>query len=132
MSEPSIFTKIINGEIPCHKVYEDDKTIAFLDINPIQPGHTLVVPKVQVERFEDLDDETTAALMKTVRRVMHKVIHELDVKQACLKVEGFRVPHTHVHVVPCNSEEDMQRVVDYSVDPNHDQLADIAATLRFS
>lgn len=65
----SIFTKIIKGEIPCHKVYEDDKTLAFLDIHPVTPGHTLVIPKIQIDEFQDLPTEDYRALMDTVQKV---------------------------------------------------------------
>ena len=70
--EPSIFTKIIRGEIPCHKIYEDDKTIAFLDIHPQMPGHTLVVPKKQVASMQNLSDEDYNALMAAVKKVMQR------------------------------------------------------------
>lgn len=95
----SIFTKIINGEIPSYKIYEDDKTYAFLDISPEAKGHTLVVPKVEVEKVYDLDDEDYHALFATVKKVA-KRIEEVTGHRAVLKVFGIDVPHAHVHVMP--------------------------------
>lgn len=103
---PSIFTQIIDGDIPCYKIYEDEKTIAFLDINPIQPGHTLVVPKAQVDHLEDLGEEDYAALMKTMKLLMLHIRDELQVERVCVKVFGFDVPHAHIHLVPCDTSED--------------------------
>lgn len=131
--EPSIFTRIINGEIPCHKIYEDDKTIAFLDIHPAVPGHTLVVPKVQVDRLEDLSDADYTALMAAVKKVMQRVVRVYgDDYRACLKLEGFDVPHAHVHVIPCRTVTDFWTKQRMDVDPDHAVLADIAKRLAFS
>ena len=100
--QPSIFTKIINRDIPASIIYEDAKTIAFLDIHPIRPGHVLVIPKTQVDHFDDLSPEDYQAVFETVQKVAKQVKKVLGVKRACLRVEGFDVPHAHVHVIPCN------------------------------
>ncbi len=100
--EDSIFTKIIKGEIPASKVYEDDRTIAFLTIQPKQPGHTLVVPKKQVEFLWDLDDETYDAVMATAKKVALRMREVLDVRYIGEIVMGTDVPHVHVHLVPFN------------------------------
>ena len=95
----SIFTKIINGEIPCYKIYEDDKTLAFLDIHPETPGHTLVIPKNEVDKIYDLPDEDFRALMATVKKLsthMEKVLGQ----RTLWKVVGTDVPHAHVHLEP--------------------------------
>ena len=95
----SIFTKIINGEIPCYKIYEDEKTMAFLDINPETKGHTLVIPKAEVEKVYDLEPEDFDALMHTVKKLsihMEKVLG----KRIVWKVVGTDVPHAHVHLMP--------------------------------
>ena len=95
----SIFTKIINGEIPCYKIYEDDKTFAFFDINPETPGHTLVVPKNEVDKIYELPDEDYQALMATVKKLsahMEKILG----KRTLWKVIGTDVPHAHVHLMP--------------------------------
>lgn len=102
----SIFTKIIDREIPAYIIYEDEYTIAFLDINPIQEGHTIVVPKVEVDHLEDLEDEYYDAVMATVRKLALLMRDELQAERICLKVEGFEVPHAHVHLVPCDTEAD--------------------------
>lgn len=99
----SVFTKIIRGEIPCYKIYEDEKTLAFLDISPEVSGHTLVVPKVEVDRIYDLEDEDYRALMATVKKLAR---HYEDVtgKRTILKVIGVDVPHVHVHLLPFDPE----------------------------
>lgn len=99
MNEESVFSKIIRGDIPSHKVYEDEQTYAFLDINPLSDGHVLVVPKKQVDKIYDLDDDTYQALFATVKKVAKRINEVLDVR-AGLVVEGLEVPHAHVHVVP--------------------------------
>lgn len=104
--EPSIFTKIINGDIPSHKIYEDDKTFAFLDIHPARPGHTLVVPKRQIDRLEDLPGEDYQALMATAHKLMKHIGDTLGVDRVCLQVMGFDVPHAHIHLLPCNNAAD--------------------------
>ncbi|MBQ2623279.1 HIT domain-containing protein [Candidatus Saccharibacteria bacterium] len=96
---PSVFTKIINGEIPCYKIYEDEKTFAFLDINPETKGHTLVVPKNEVDKIYELPDEDYRALMDTVKKLsvnMEKVLGT----RTLWKVIGTDVPHAHVHLLP--------------------------------
>src|ERR1041385_8079567 len=89
----SIFTKIIKGEVPSHKIYEDNKTYAFLDIHPKTPGHTLVVPKKQIDQFQDLPDEDYTALMQTVKRVAKRLKEVLGADRVGLEVIGVDVPH---------------------------------------
>ena len=93
--EESVFTKIIRGDIPSYKVYEDELTYAFLDINPLSDGHVLVAPKKQVDKFYDLDDETYQALFATVKKVAQRIEQVLGVR-AGIVVEGLEVPHAHV------------------------------------
>lgn len=95
----SIFTKIIEGEIPSYKIYEDEKTLAFLDIHPETSGHTLVIPKVEVDKVYDLSDADYQALMTTVKKVAQNMEKVLG-KRVVLKVIGVDVPHAHVHVMP--------------------------------
>ncbi len=95
----SIFTKIINGEIPSYKIYEDEKTLAFLDINPEVKGHTLVVPKVEVDKIYELDDENWVALWATVKKVAQHM-EEVTGRRVVMKVVGTDVPHAHVHLTP--------------------------------
>lgn len=96
---PSIFTKIINGEIPCYKIYEDDKTFAFLDIHPETKGHTLVIPKQEVDKIYDLEDEDYQALMQTVKKLSKHMEEKLG-QRTLWKVVGTDVPHAHVHLMP--------------------------------
>ena len=95
----SVFTKIIRGEIPSYKVYEDDKTIAFLDIHPETKGHVLVVPKVEVDKIYDLSDEDYSALMTTVKK-LSKHMEDILGTRILWKVIGTDVPHAHVHLEP--------------------------------
>ena len=95
----SIFTKIINGEIPCYKIYEDDKTFAFLDINPETKGHTLVIPKTEVDKIYDLSDEDYTALMQTVKK-LSRHMEKVFKTRTLWKVIGTDVPHAHVHLMP--------------------------------
>ncbi|MBQ2659522.1 HIT domain-containing protein [Candidatus Saccharibacteria bacterium] len=95
----SIFTKIINGEIPSYKIYEDDKTIAFLDIHPETKGHVLVVPKKEVDKIYDLDDADYDALMHTVKKLSKHMEDKLGAR-ILWKVVGTDVPHAHVHIEP--------------------------------
>lgn len=130
-SKPSLFTKIINGEIPSYKVYEDDQTLAFLNIYPSVPGHVLVIPKVQVDHLDDLDEETYQAVMTTVRKVMKRVKEVLGTKRACVKIQGFDVPHAHVHVIGCDTPADFFQAEDHSQEPDHSALAAMAERLKF-
>lgn len=103
----SIFTRIINGEIPCYKVAEDEKYFAFLDINPLTKGHTLVVPKQEVDYIFDLDDQTLADMMVFAKRVAKRIGTKIECKRVAVVVLGLEVPHTHIHLVPINSENDV-------------------------
>lgn len=133
MQEPSIFTKIINGDIPCHKIFEDDKTIAFLDINPVATGHTLVIPKTQVEFIWDLSDEDYQALMTSVKRVGLHLRATLKAPYVGQLVVGTDVPHTHVHLVPFHHPDELKAIlVRDEREPDHEALAVLAAQLAFT
>ncbi len=127
--EDSIFTKIIKGEIPCHKLYEDAKTLAFLDIHPVQPGHTLVIPKLQVDKVYDLDDDTYQAVMKTTKRLMLQLDRILG-KRVGLKVVGIDVPHAHVQLIPFGDPAELYATQDMDTEPDHAALGDMANRLR--
>ena len=103
----TIFTKIINGEIPCYKIAEDENYFAFLDINPLTKGHTLVVPKIEDDYIFNLDEKTYAGLMLFAKRVAHAIEAAVPCKRVGVAVLGMAVPHVHVHLVPLNSEKDM-------------------------
>ena len=102
----TIFTKIINGEIPCYKVAEDENFLAFLDINPNAKGHTLCIPKVEVNKILDLDETTYMGLMAFSRKVGRAIEAVIDCKRVGLTVIGLEVPHVHVHLIPLNSMQD--------------------------
>ena len=103
----SIFSKIINGEIPSYKVAEDDHFFAFLDIRPLQKGHVLVVPKVEVDYIFDLDDTALSALMLFSKRVAKAIEASIPCERIGVAVIGLEVPHCHVHLAPINSIHDM-------------------------
>jgi histidine triad (HIT) family protein len=103
----SIFTRIIRGEIPCYKVAENDRAIAFLDIRPLTLGHTLVVSKTEVDSVFDLDDQDYSAVFDLVRNVAEAQKHEIPCNRVGISILGFEVPHAHVHVVPLRSEADL-------------------------
>ncbi len=103
----SIFTKIINGEIPCHKIAENDNFISFLDINPLKKGHALVIPKIEVDYIFDNKDETLAELMVFAKKVALAIEKEVECKRIGLVVVGLEVPHTHMHLVPMDQESDL-------------------------
>lgn len=128
----SIFTKIINGEIPSHKVYEDEHTYAFLDIHPIAKGHTLVVPKKQVEFLWDLDDETYQHVQATAKKVALHLRTVLGVPYVGVQVIGIDVPHAHVHLIPFTQPIEYHSHPSDTEDPDHTELAAIAAKVALS
>lgn len=128
----SIFTKIIKGEIPCHKLYEDDKTIAFLDIHPVADGHTLIVPKKQIEFVWDLPDGDYQAVMKTTKMVALRLREVLPFTFVSERIVGVDVPHAHVQLIPFNHSDELSRQQDMSSEPDHEALAKIAERLKIS
>ena len=127
--EDSIFSKIIRGDIPSHKIYEDDHVFAFLDIHPQVVGHVLVVPKVQVEFLWDLPDEDYQALTKAVKKIALHLRTVLRVPYVGEKVVGVDVPHTHIHLIPFSHVDEYNRIADMDKEPDHDGLAELAAQL---
>lgn len=103
----SLFTKIIKGEIPCYKVAEDANFIAFLDVNPNAKGHTLCVPKKEVDKLFDLEEEDYTALMQFSRKVAKAIEKTLPCKRVGMSVIGLEVPHVHVHLIPLNTMSEM-------------------------
>jgi len=127
----SIFTKIIKGEIPSHIIYEDEKTLAFLNIYPSVVGHTLVIPKVQVESLWDLGSDDYLAVMKTTQRVALRLREVLNVERVGEKVIGLDVPHAHVHLIPFTSSEEYY-AKETTEEPDHAALANLAERLRLN
>ncbi len=103
----TIFTRIIKGEIPCYKIAEDDNFLAFLDINPLAKGHTLVVPKKEVDYLFDLDDNLLAGLNVFAKKVAKAIDKVIDCKRVGVAVLGLEVPHAHVHLIPINGLYDI-------------------------
>ena len=103
----TLFTKIINGEIPCHKVHESNEFIAFLDIMPLKRGHTLVVPKIEVDYIFDMEDDILSRMIVFSKEVSKKLKASFDCNRIGVTVIGLEVPHAHIHLIPINSLEDM-------------------------
>jgi histidine triad (HIT) family protein len=125
----TLFTKIINREIPGHIVAEDERYIAFLDINPLVTGHTLVVPKKEVDYIFDLDDDTLAGLHLFCKRVAGAIRKSFPCDRVGIAVVGLEVPHTHVHLVPLNSIDDLN-FTRRKLNPSKDELAAAAEKIR--
>ena len=124
----SLFTRIIEGEIPCHKVYEDDRSLAFLDIRPLNPGHTLVIPKPEVDYLFDVDDELLQHLILVSKRVARAIDRAVTCERVGVIVAGLEVPHAHIHLVPINGIGD----IDFAraKEAENDALAATAERIR--
>ena len=104
----SIFTKIVNGEIPAYKVAEDDNFLAFLDVNPNAKGHTLCIPKKEINKIFDMDEQSYLDLMKFSYKVAHAIEKTIPCKRVGMSVVGLEVPHVHVHLIPLNEMDEMR------------------------
>ena len=104
----SIFTKIVNGEIPCFKIAEDDNFLAFLDVNPNAKGHTLCIPKKEIDKIFDIDDALYLGLMQFSKKVAIALEKAVDCKRVGMAVVGLEVPHAHVHLIPLNEMDEMR------------------------
>lgn len=125
----SIFTRIINGEIPCHKVGEDDRYLAFLDISPLRKGHTLVVPKLEVDRFFDLPGDVLAGIMPFAQEVAQRIQRAFPCDRVGVAVIGLEVPHAHVHLIPIDRMSDMDLTRE-KLKLSQEELASIAERIR--
>ncbi|MCH9660764.1 MAG: HIT family protein [Bacteroidetes bacterium] len=124
----SIFTKIIQGDIPCYKVAEDEQFIAFLDINPNAKGHTLCVPKQEINRIFEMNEEHYLALMKFSRRVAKALEKSIPCERIGMSVIGLEVPHVHVHLIPINEMKDM--TFQHKVVLSSDEMTALASTIH--
>ncbi|MCB0676001.1 MAG: HIT domain-containing protein [Saprospiraceae bacterium] len=124
----SIFTKIVRGEIPCHRVAESEDYLAFLDIRPLSTGHTLVIPKKEVDYFFDLDDDYLGRLMIFAKKVAKALEAVVPCERIGVSVVGLEVPHAHVHLIPINKVSDMsfERT---PLDLSSEELADLAGRI---
>ncbi|MCP4460334.1 MAG: HIT family protein [Cytophagales bacterium] len=125
----SIFTKIINREIPAHIVAEDDDYLAFLDINPLVMGHTLVVPKKEVDYIFDLDKETLAGLHSFSKKIAKAIEKVVTCERIGVTVIGLEVPHAHVHLIPINGIADMN-FANPKLNPSQEELEDISSSIK--
>jgi histidine triad (HIT) family protein len=129
--QPSIFTKIINGEVPCHKIYEDELTLAFLDIKPVQSGHILVIPKQQIDHFEDLPDDVYQAVWRTTKLLAKHQRKVLGCQRVGVVIAGTEVPHVHVHLIPFNDPKELYAIpVGTGAIANNEQLIAMAQKLK--
>lgn len=103
----TIFTRIVRGEIPSYKVAEDERFFAFLDINPLTKGHTLVIPKQETDYLFDLDDRTLADMIVFAKRIARKLKEKIECKRVAVVVLGLEVPHAHIHLIPIQDEKDV-------------------------
>ena len=126
---PSIFTRIIRREIPAHIVAEDDQCIAFLDINPLVLGHTLIVPKKEVDYIFELDDATLTALHLFAKKVALAIGEAVACTRVGVSVVGLEVPHTHVHLIPMNSADDLN-FTRPKLKPTQEELKEVAGRIR--
>lgn len=124
----SIFTKIINGEIPCHKIAETEDFFAFLDVFPCAPGHTLVVPKKEIDYLFDLSDEMYSGLMAFAKSLEPAIRKAVPCKRVGVAVIGLEVPHAHVHLIPMNSMSDMN--FNAKIKISKEELAEIAQKIK--
>ena len=125
----TIFSRIIAGEIPCYKIAEDDRYFAFLDINPMTKGHTLVIPKVEVDYIFDLDDKTLADMMLFAKKVAAAIEKSVSCVRIGVAVIGLEVPHTHIHLIPITKESDMN-FRNPKLKLSSDEMNEIAAGIR--
>ncbi len=126
----TIFSRIIAGEIPSYKVAEDKNFYAFLDINPLMKGHTLVVPKQEVDYLFDLEDQTLEKMIVFAKRVAEQIKCKIECKKVAMVVLGLEVPHAHIHLIPMNTESDVDfRKEKLNLTP--EEFTKIAAELQF-
>ena len=125
----SIFTRIIQGEIPCHKVAENDKFIAFLDITPVAKVHTLVVPKQEVDHFFDLNDNLLSEINLFAKEVSAKLQRTVPCRRIGVAIIGLEVPHAHVHLIPLNTMADINFSAE-RLKMSHEELAALASEIR--
>ena len=127
----SIFTKIVNGEIPCHKVAESDQFLAFLDITPLRLGHVLVIPKVEIDYIFDIDDQQLGEMIIFAKKVAKQIEAAFPCRRVGMSVIGLEVPHAHIHLVPIDSANDLNFTREKLIVTN-EQLAEVAEKIKQS
>ncbi len=124
----SIFSKIIAGEIPCHKVAENEKFFAFLDINPIQQGHVLVIPKIETDYLFDLEDDTLTGINLFAKKIAIALKKAIPCQRIAVLVLGMEVPHAHIHLIPISRESDLD--IRKKMVATSEELANVAKKIR--
>jgi histidine triad (HIT) family protein len=127
----TIYTQIINGQIPAHFVYESPGVVGFLDIHPTQPGHTLIVPKIAFAQFTDMKSGDFEDLMMVSHEFAKHMQKILQCKRVVLRIEGFDIDHVHVHLIPCNQEHDSYKEGRGQIEPDHEALRAMALKLKY-
>jgi len=127
---PTIFTRIINGEIPCYKIAENESCFAFLDINPVSKGHTLVVPKIETDYLFDLKDEELAELLAFAKPIAKAIDQAFGTLRTGVIVEGMLVPHAHIHLVPIYTETQKFTLGQPKIDFTIEEMSKIASKIR--
>ena len=125
----TIFTRIVDGEIPCYKVAENEEFFAFLDINPVQKGHTLVIPKEEVDYLFDIDDEKLGRMMIFAKQVATQIKAKIECKRVAVVVLGLEVPHAHIHLIPITNESDVD--FKHKEELSVDEFKQISSILAF-
>jgi histidine triad (HIT) family protein len=125
----TIFTKIVQGELPCHKIAETDQYLAFLDIRPVSEGHTLVIPKLEVDYIFDMEDDLLGGMMVFSKRVSKALRAAVPCKRIGVAVIGLEVPHAHIHLIPINTIHDLSFDKGFLA-PSQEELMAVAATIR--
>ncbi|MBK7425786.1 MAG: HIT family protein [Saprospiraceae bacterium] len=125
----SIFTKIVNGEIPCYKIAESEDYLAFLDVRPQVKGHTLVIPKKEIDYIFDIDDELLSGMLPFAKRVAHAIKEVIPCKRIGVAVLGIEVPHAHIHLIPINQVKDL-RFDNISPDLTPEEMESLAAEIK--
>jgi histidine triad (HIT) family protein len=124
----TIFTKIVNGEIPCYKIAEDDNFLAFLDVNPNAKGHTLCIPKQEINKIFDLNDDLYLGLMAFAKKIAIALEKSVPCKRVGIAVIGLEVPHAHVHLIPLNEMDEMR--FQNKVSLTEDEFSELAKTIQ--
>jgi len=124
----SLFTRIISREIPCHKICEDENYLAFLDIRPINPGHTLVIPKKEIDYLFDVEDGLLGGMMVFAKRIAHAIQKEVECKRIGVMVAGLEVPHAHIHLIPIFEIPDLNFA--NAKPAENEALAEVAEKIR--
>ena len=126
---PTLFSRIVAGEIPCYKVSENEKFLAFLDISPLQKGHTLIISKQETDYIFDLEDELLAEMMVFAKSVSKKIKQNFPCKKVGVTVIGLEVPHAHIHLVPMNTANDVN-FTQAKLKPSNEELENTASAIR--